>query len=236
MLYTLDWLLFQVWESIIAFVSVIPVYHTFASASVLFRGLDPNCNISVSFFLVLLKTFFHLYCFCLPLGGRTLWFVLLLMFVQYVEFYLLLVFRSCHWQGISDVLHCFPFCFWDTASVPFCLCVSSPFCLPSTILRDCRFFCLDPQSILLNLYVYTVVVVVCIYEPYVISHSMAMSSAECNPCSSPSMVGSCWQYVTSFGICHKGTCRLLGCHKAWLHWQNAQWPWLVQKQEVPNSV
>jgi len=22
-------------------------------------------------------------------------------------------------------------------------------------------------------------------------------------------VGSCWQYVTSFGICHKGTCRLL---------------------------
>jgi len=47
----------------------------------------------------------------------------------------------------------------------------------------------------------------CICEPYVFSHSVATSSAECKCCSPRKAwtVDSCWQYVTSFGICPKGT-------------------------------
>ena len=39
-------------------------------------------------------------------------------------------------------------------------------------------------------------------------------------------VGSCWQYVTSFGICQKGTLVAQRPHL----FQDAQWPWLVQKR------
>ena len=39
-------------------------------------------------------------------------------------------------------------------------------------------------------------------------------------------VGSCWQYVTLFGICHKGTSVAARSH---FFWQHAQWPWLVLK-------
>ena len=66
----------------------------------------------------------------------------------------------------------------------------------------------DITTILRNV----VVVVECIYEPYVFGRSVAASSAECNHCSPPwSLV--CGQLLTvcewSFGICHKGTCRLM---------------------------
>jgi len=76
------------------------------------------------------------------------------------------------------------------------------------LLADCMHFVFGKTSLASSV----VVVVVSIYEPYVFRHSVATLSAECCHCSllpSAWTVGSCWQYVTSFGICHGGTCRLL---------------------------
>ena len=59
---------------------------------------------------------------------------------------------------------------------------------------------------------FVVVVIECIYKSYVFSHSVATSTAEWNHCRQPRSMGS-WQ-VTSFSICHKGTCQLLTCCEA----------------------
>ena len=65
--------------------------------------------------------------------------------------------------------------------------------------------------------------------PFVFSHSVATSSAECNHCSSPSSLV-CGQLLT---VCNIVWRFLLGhmsvAARPHLFRQDAQWPWLVQK-------
>jgi len=73
--------------------------------------------------------------------------------------------------------------------------------------------------------VVVIVVVECIYEPYVFSHLVSTSSAECSHCSPSSSLDCDWQYVTLFGFCHASVAT-----RPHFFRQDAQWPWLVQKR------
>ena len=77
-----------------------------------------------------------------------------------------------------------------------------------------------------------VVVVEWIYEPYVFSHSVAMSSAECNSCSPPSSLV-CRQLLTICDIVwHLSQGQTSVAARPHFFWQDAQWPWLVRKYPV----
>jgi len=85
-----------------------------------------------------------------------------------------------------------------------------------------------------------VVVVECIYELCVFSQSVAMTSAECNRYSPPfrfsmGLLAAAADKVTSFGICHKCTCRLLQGPTSFGRMQSSLC-WSGGNLEVPSSV
>jgi len=84
-----------------------------------------------------------------------------------------------------------------------------------------------PTFIVTGFFSGVVVVVECIYQPYVFSRSVAMLSAECSCCSPPSSLV-CGQLLTTCDIVwHLVQGHMSVAVRPHFFWQDAQWPWLV---------